>query len=138
MAPIMNDEGKLNVYLPEGEWVDVWKGEKIDGPVWKMNMPLERVPVYVRAGAEIPIYPKAVLTTSEMDLAKAENIVIDDRFEGLGRNALGPLTGFDASYQSRYLKAVARIRCTNPECDHGDFRLFTAPMAYQKCLSKLD
>jgi alpha-D-xyloside xylohydrolase len=99
VAPIMNDEGKRNVYLPEGEWVDLWTGEKIDGREWKMNivMPLERLPVYARAGAEIPIYPKAVQTTSEMDLAMVENFAIDDGFKGLGKSVLGPLTGFDAS-----------------------------------------
>jgi alpha-D-xyloside xylohydrolase len=104
VAPIMNDEGKRNVYLPQGEWVDLWTGEKIVGPAWRRDiaMPLERLPVYVRAGAKLPIYPRAVLSTSEMDLSKAEKLAIDDGFRGLGKSVLGPLTGFGAS--SRHLR----------------------------------
>ena len=98
VAPIMNDEGKRNVYLPDGEWVDLWTGEKIVGPVWRKNiiMPIERMPVYARAGVMLPIYPEAILSTSEMDLAKVRNLAFDDDFKGIGKSVLGPLTGFDA------------------------------------------
>ena len=78
---------------------DLWTGEMIIGPVWRKSvvMPLERVPVYVRGGAKLPIYPNELLSTSEMDLAKAEYLAIDDDFEGLGRSVLGPVTGFGAA-----------------------------------------
>jgi alpha-glucosidase (family GH31 glycosyl hydrolase) len=46
------------LYLPEGTWIDYWSGEKITG---KQNIitktPLEKLPIYVKAGAIIPMQP---------------------------------------------------------------------------------
>ncbi|MEX1171371.1 MAG: TIM-barrel domain-containing protein [Chloroflexota bacterium] len=40
------------VYLPEGEWVDAWTGERLDGPVEiERAVPLDEIPVYVAADA---------------------------------------------------------------------------------------
>jgi alpha-D-xyloside xylohydrolase len=43
------------VYLPAGtEWVDAWTGKAAKGGEWfEANAPLERIPVYVRRGAEV-------------------------------------------------------------------------------------
>ena len=44
-----------HVYLPEGEWYDWWTGDKLAGPAHLLAYaPLERIPLYVRAGAIIP------------------------------------------------------------------------------------
>lgn len=46
------------VYLPAGEWVDFWTGERIAGPARIVaEAPLDRMPLYVRAGAIIPMGP---------------------------------------------------------------------------------
>ena len=46
------------VYLPEGRWYDWWSGEAIDGPTHILvHAPLERMPLYVRAGSIIPMAP---------------------------------------------------------------------------------
>ena len=46
------------VYLPEGTWYDWWTGESYTGPTHILaHAPLERMPLYVRAGAVIPIQP---------------------------------------------------------------------------------
>ncbi|MBR8837456.1 MAG: glycoside hydrolase family 31 protein [Stigonema ocellatum SAG 48.90 = DSM 106950] len=46
------------VYLPEGRWYDWWSGEAIDGPTPILaHAPLERMPLYVRAGSIIPMAP---------------------------------------------------------------------------------
>ncbi len=46
------------VYLPEGRWYDWWSGEVIDGPTHILvHAPLERMPLYVRAGSIIPMAP---------------------------------------------------------------------------------
>ena len=46
------------VYLPEGEWIDYWTGEKFSG---KTNIlvltPLAKIPIFVKAGAIIPMQP---------------------------------------------------------------------------------
>jgi alpha-glucosidase len=45
-----------HVYLPGGAWYDFWSGERLSGEV-KTSTPLERMPVYVRAGSVLPIGP---------------------------------------------------------------------------------
>jgi alpha-glucosidase len=44
------------VYLPGGTWYDFWSGEKLSGQV-QADAPLERMPVYVRAGSVLPMGP---------------------------------------------------------------------------------
>ncbi|GAC1470343.1 MAG: glycoside hydrolase family 31 protein [Ktedonobacteraceae bacterium] len=47
-----------HVYLPEGAWYDWWTDERINGPAHLLaHAPLERMPLYVRAGALIPSGP---------------------------------------------------------------------------------
>ena len=47
-----------HVYLPEGAWYDWWTDELIAGPVHLLAYaPLERMPLYVRAGTIIPSGP---------------------------------------------------------------------------------
>ncbi len=46
------------VYLPQGTWYDWWTGESYIGPTNILaHAPLERMPLYVRAGAIIPLQP---------------------------------------------------------------------------------
>jgi len=46
------------VYLPEGTWSDWWSGEAHQGPAHILaQAPLEQMPLYVRAGAIIPLAP---------------------------------------------------------------------------------
>ncbi|HKP84981.1 MAG TPA: TIM-barrel domain-containing protein [Blastocatellia bacterium] len=47
------------VYLPEGTWVDYWTGKSFTGGTMiRAEAPLEVVPMYVRAGAIIPMGPE--------------------------------------------------------------------------------
>jgi alpha-glucosidase len=47
------------VYLPAGEWFDWWTDTPISGPTHVLaHAPLERMPLYVRAGAIIPLGPE--------------------------------------------------------------------------------
>lgn len=46
------------VYLPAGMWYDWWSGDRYQGPTHILaHAPLERMPLYVRAGAIIPMAP---------------------------------------------------------------------------------
>jgi len=60
VAPIFNDAGDRSVYLPKGLWYDFF-GERPaaqgGGEVVRTSVPLDRIPVYVRAGAVIPLGP---------------------------------------------------------------------------------
>jgi len=56
VAPIYNSEGRRPVYFPAGRWVDFWTHEVIEGSQtrWLEDVPLETMPLYVRANALIP------------------------------------------------------------------------------------
>jgi alpha-glucosidase len=58
-APIYQPgQAQRPVYLPDGAWFDWWSDERISGPVELLaDAPLERLPLYVRAGAIIPSGP---------------------------------------------------------------------------------
>ncbi len=46
------------VYLPEGNWVDYWTGERHAGKTFiTVRCPLEKIPIFVKAGALIPMQP---------------------------------------------------------------------------------
>jgi alpha-glucosidase (family GH31 glycosyl hydrolase) len=60
VAPVYKSENKRDsIYLPKGDWYDYWNGEKIAGGTWLNNYPapLEKLPLFVKQGAIIPMYP---------------------------------------------------------------------------------
>ena len=93
VAPVLDSSGVRDVYLPAGEWIDFWTGEKKLGPVMvvRVKQPLARVPLYVRAGSRIPFYPEAVSCTDEMDLSRVQELVVDDTYRGVRSSAIGKL-----------------------------------------------
>ena len=70
VAPVMNSENRRDIYLPEGQWVNFFTGESIEGCRWMkdVEVPLDQMPVFVRAGAVIPMYPGEVDSTDDLDL----------------------------------------------------------------------
>jgi alpha-D-xyloside xylohydrolase len=49
-------DGTRTVYFPDGEWVDWWTGEVRPGRRYApVTQPLDRVPLFVRRGAVIPL-----------------------------------------------------------------------------------
>jgi len=96
VAPVMNDESIRSVYLPEGEWIDFFTGDEVSGRQWLENYcwPQSRVPLFVRFGAEIPLYLHPVRNTSEIDLEKIESITFDETYPGIVDSRIGEVTGF--------------------------------------------
>jgi alpha-glucosidase len=46
------------VYLPEGTWYDWWSNKRYEGPTHILaHAPLERMPLFIKAGAIIPMQP---------------------------------------------------------------------------------
>ena len=84
VAPVMNSESRRDIYLPDGQWVHFFTGERLQGRQWirLKDIPLETMPVFVREGAEIPMYPEHVECTDEMDLQKTIVVKIDENFKG--------------------------------------------------------
>jgi alpha-D-xyloside xylohydrolase len=97
VAPVLNDEGRVAPYLPQGGWLDFWTGERREGPLrlTESTYPLSRIPVFLREGAAIPYYPEAVTRTDRMDDGRTAVLSADASFRGIGRTALGALCGLD-------------------------------------------
>lgn len=76
VAPVMNSENIRDIYLPEGKWVHFFTKETYKGNAWIKNMevPLDEMPVFVKQGASIPMYPEDVDCTDEMDLNKVISV----------------------------------------------------------------
>jgi alpha-D-xyloside xylohydrolase len=83
VAPVMNSENRRDIYLPKGKWVNFFTGEILEGECWLRNVevPLEQMPVYVKYGAEIPVYPENVNCTDEMDMTKVVKIRFDETLD---------------------------------------------------------
>ncbi len=85
VAPVMNSENRRSIYLPEGNWVNFFSGEQLEGNKWykDIEVPLEEMPVYVRMSSKLPIYPEDVECTDEMDFGKTITLSIDENFKGI-------------------------------------------------------
>ncbi len=57
--PVEHGPRTRRVYLPEGgEWFDFWTDRRLSGgQVVEVDAPLERIPVFVRAGSIVPLGP---------------------------------------------------------------------------------
>jgi alpha-D-xyloside xylohydrolase len=54
------------VYLPEAKWYDFWSGASVDGPrTVDAAAPLDRLPLYVRAGSILPMGPEVEWATEK-------------------------------------------------------------------------
>lgn len=59
VAPVTREAARhWTVYLPRGVWFDWWTHERHEGPAYvEVEAPLDRLPLFVRGGAVIPLGP---------------------------------------------------------------------------------
>jgi alpha-D-xyloside xylohydrolase len=98
VAPVINQSGVRDVYLPPVydvhdagiAWIDLWTGRPFTGRQWlrKVASPLSMIPVFVRAGASIPIYPEPVASTADMDPGKIQSLTFDETYQGLDTSVI--------------------------------------------------
>jgi alpha-glucosidase/alpha-D-xyloside xylohydrolase len=69
VAPVVEKEAKSRrIYLPAGDWYDWWTREKTSGKRWiERPVDLHTMPLYVRAGAIIPLDPIRQYTSEKVD-----------------------------------------------------------------------
>jgi alpha-glucosidase/alpha-D-xyloside xylohydrolase len=95
VAPIVEKGVKSRrVYLPEGDWFDWWSGEKLAGKRWiERPVDLATMPLYVRAGAIVPLDPVRQYTGQSVNGptalqihtgADGEFLLYDDDGQSLG------------------------------------------------------
>ena len=84
VCPVMNGDGRRDIYLPDGLWANFFTGERLEGGRWYygVEVPLDEMPVFVRPGALIKLYPDDVDSTDDMDLSRAVTIEITKEYNG--------------------------------------------------------
>ena len=66
VAPVVRRDHRCRVYLPAGTWLDYWTKQAVHGPRWlDLEVPLEALPLWVRAGAIIPLGPEMAHTAEK-------------------------------------------------------------------------
>ncbi|MPZ94530.1 MAG: DUF5110 domain-containing protein [Propionibacteriales bacterium] len=68
VAPVYSDTSvRDGIYLPEGTWVDYWTGRTYEGPmrVDDYQAPLDTLPLFVRGGAVVPMFPEGTTDWQE-------------------------------------------------------------------------
>jgi len=84
VAPVMNSEGKRDIYLPPGQWKNFFTGALYGGDQWLRDVetPLDQMPVFVAPGTEIPLLAEDVECTDQADFSKTTILRIDGSFAG--------------------------------------------------------
>lgn len=85
-APVMNGDDRREVYLPQGEWVDLFTAQHYQSAgQWFgfESIPIDQMPLFARPHTSIEVCRQEVECTDQIDWSKCETIVTDDRFEGL-------------------------------------------------------
>ncbi|MER7916143.1 MULTISPECIES: TIM-barrel domain-containing protein [unclassified Streptomyces] len=70
VAPVYQDsETRDGIYLPKGTWTDYWTGRTYHGPttVDGYHAPLDTLPLFVREGAIVPMWPKGTTSWQTRD-----------------------------------------------------------------------
>ncbi|MYT27134.1 DUF5110 domain-containing protein, partial [Streptomyces sp. SID7760] len=61
VAPVVSDTSvRDGIYLPAGTWTDYWSGKTYAGPGWLSGYqaPLDTLPLFVKGGAIVPMWPQ--------------------------------------------------------------------------------
>ncbi|MEI8004588.1 MAG: TIM-barrel domain-containing protein [Bacteroidota bacterium] len=129
VAPVYRDEEKRDsIYLPEGRWFDYWDGKVYEGKTWlnSYSAPLDKLPLFVRAGSVIPMYqqmnydnerPSDTLTLDVYPGAGADFTMFED--EGSNRDYReGKFVLTDLSAVSDTFNRVTEIKIAAAKGDY--------------------
>ncbi|MFF9623581.1 NPCBM/NEW2 domain-containing protein [Streptomyces griseosporeus] len=122
VAPVYRDAAvRDGIYLPKGTWVDYWSGRTYQGPttVNGYQAPLDTLPLFVRAGAAVPMWPGI---TSYRDRATDSPLAWDVYPQGRGTFTLYEDDGVTRQHrQGRY--AEQQVTVSAPAVGAGAVRL---------------
>jgi alpha-D-xyloside xylohydrolase len=81
VAPVVTAGTQRSVHLPQGEWLDYWTGAPYTGPADIVaDAPLDRIPLFVKAGTILPKIPEDVMTLVPWNGTGAAPVpTLDDR-----------------------------------------------------------
>ncbi len=87
VAPILEEGVRARtVFLPAGEWYDFWSDRRFTGPGRvEVEAPLERIPVFVRAGSVLPMAEDGLtLHLYAASAGEGEGVLYQDAGDGFG------------------------------------------------------
>lgn len=59
VIPVLNEDNSVRIYLPRGQWTDFYDDTVEEGGKWmEQVVPLDKIPVYVKENAIIPMGPE--------------------------------------------------------------------------------
>jgi alpha-D-xyloside xylohydrolase len=103
IAPVFTPDGHVDIYLPDGAWVDYWSGERYEGAQsLSLDVELDEMPVFLRTGTITP-------TTEPTES------VPDEPFEDVQLRVLLEQGRTDASFEYADCGVVGEIRATADE-----------------------
>ncbi|MGX7826107.1 NPCBM/NEW2 domain-containing protein [Actinokineospora sp. 24-640] len=120
VAPMWDTgEVKNGIYLPEGQWVDYWSGRVHHGPttVDGYHAPLERLPLFVKAGAVVPMWRAGI--TGHAQQAPGDRLTLDVYPRGRSSFTLYEDDRLTRAHRDG-AAATQRFDVTAPESDRGD------------------
>lgn len=90
VAPVYTPScNQRSVYLPQGYWYDYHSGEEHSGEqVITAQCPIDRIPIFVKAGSVIPMWPEAPASTQGYFPEKIQLHIYAPRSEGTSHACL--------------------------------------------------
>jgi alpha-glucosidase (family GH31 glycosyl hydrolase) len=78
VAPVLDEEAReREVALPRGEWIETWSGRRVvGGSEVVVDAPLERIPVWVRAGSIVVTYPACAVARGLGDVEESRRPLV--------------------------------------------------------------
>ena len=107
VAPVIDENTSRVVYLPAGEWLNLFTGEAITGPKTLIaNAPLDTIPIFARRGTVLPKIPEDVMTL--VPAAESGNTKVHTLDERRVYEILGPAADQDATFTDFEGRTVSR------------------------------
>ncbi|MFG2822455.1 TIM-barrel domain-containing protein [Kitasatospora sp. NPDC048365] len=118
VAPVVSDTAvKDGIYLPAGNWTDYWTGRVYTGPGWLNGYaaPLDTLPLFVKAGAIVPMWPQMNYTGEK----PVSTLTYDVYARGNSSFSLYEDDGLTRAYQTGS-SARQQVDVTAPAAGSGD------------------
>jgi alpha-glucosidase len=132
VAPVYRSQAasqgwRKNVYLPEGLWFDYWDGRQVQAPKQgrqlDVQVSLDKLPVFVRAGAILPMYPEMLYDGEK----PKDTLTLDLYPHGDSAYTLYEDDGNTRQYQQGR-SSQQRITMRSPQQRGGEIRVSIAPV----------